>query len=188
MEIKNLKLKISAQGGSASGGQNSAGFTLIETLVSIFVLTLAFTGPLSLASYTIRSSSVSQNQFSAFFLAQEAIEYIKNRRDNNTLVGAADWLEGLGPCRGVNGCVVDITNNNITNCPGPGCPKLKYDSANGLYNQTTGTDTVFTREVKISDIETYEAKITATVSWQERSYSKSFVFEEHIFAVSALVE
>jgi len=169
MEIKNLKLKISAQGGSASGGQNSAGFTLIETLVSIFVLTLAFTGPLSLASYTIRSSSVSQNQFSAFFLAQEAIEYIKNRRDNNTLIGAADWLEGLGPCRGVNGCV-------------------KYDSANGLYNQTTGTDTVFTREVKISDIETYEAKITATISWQERSYSKSFVFEEHIFAVSALVE
>jgi len=88
MKIKNFK--FSAKGRSASGGKK-CGFTLLETLAAVSVLTFAIVGPLTLAYYSIRSSSVSQNQLTAFYLAQEAIEYIKNLRDNNALTGKANW-------------------------------------------------------------------------------------------------
>lgn len=160
------------------------GFTLLETLAALSVLTFAIVGPLSLASYTIRSASLSQNQLTAFYLAQEAVEYIKNRRDVNALTDpTGNWLDGLGNCQGVKGCTIDVPNDDVNNCPGPPdtpCPKVKYESATGLYNQTTGADTIFTREVRLSNIETYEAKIEVIISWEERGINKSFTLEENI--------
>lgn len=154
------------------------GFTLVETLVALSVLILAVTGPLTLASFAIRSSGYSQNQIIAFYLAQEALEYVKNKRDNNALKDE-EWLGGLGNCRGTSGCTIDVPNNDIKNC-NP-CQKLKYDSATGFYNQSTGIDTPFTREVKLRDIvEGREAKITVIISWQERLIPRSFSIEENI--------
>jgi len=170
MKIKNLKLKIK---------NFKKGFTLIETLASISILTLAVIGPLTLASYAIRSASVSQNQLTTFYLAQEAMEYIKNRRDNNALADA-NWLSGMTNCRSANGCIIDIPNNNIQTCPS-GCPKLKYDSTTGFYSHQTGSDTIFTRQIKFSQISGSEEKVSVTVSWQEIFGPKSFTLEENIF-------
>ncbi len=187
MRIKNFK--FSAKGRSASGGKNS-GFTLLETLASISVLAFVITGPLTLASYVIRSASISQNQFTAFYLAQEAIEYIKNLRDNNALTGKTNWLDGLAPsgsgnglCRNDKGCTVDIPYNNIDQCPGSGdCPKMRYSSDTGFYHQNTsfGTESSFTRKIKLEYVRAYEEKITITLSWQEKFGSKSFTLEENI--------
>lgn len=160
----------------------NSGFTLLETLAALSVLTFAVIGPLTLASYAIRSASVSQNQLMTSYLAQEAMEYIKNKRDNIALAGASDWLEGLGNCRGSRGCVIDIPNNNIINCGGGDCPKIKYDSTTGFYNYSSGVETSFIREIKLSDVVAgREARITVTVSWQEIFGSKSFTLEENIF-------
>jgi prepilin-type N-terminal cleavage/methylation domain-containing protein len=156
------------------------GFTLLETLTALSVLSLAMIGPLALASYAIHLAGFSQNQIEAFYLAQEAMEYIKNRRDNNALAGAGNWLQGLDECRGTRGCVIDVPNNDIQNCGNP-CQKLKYDSATGFYNQSTGADTIFTREVKLSDVSAYEAKISTTISWQESFGQRSLTLEENIF-------
>ena len=157
----------------------NSGFTLIETLVSISVLTLAVIGPLTLASYAIRSASVSQNQLTTFYLAQEAMEYIKNKRDNNALADAS-WLSGMTNCRSANGCTIDVPNNSVQTCSS-GCPKLKYDGATGFYNHQTGSDTIFTRQIKFSQISNYEEKVAVTVSWQEIFGAKFFVLEENIF-------
>lgn len=160
----------------------SKGFTLLETLAALSVLTLAITGPLALASYAIRSASYSQNQITAFYLAQEALEYMKNRRDNNALIGAAEWLDALGFCRGTRGCVVDVPNNQIINCPASDpCPKIRYDSATGFYNYSSGSETPFIVEVKLADVvENREAKISVIVTWQEKFGSRSFTLEENI--------
>jgi prepilin-type N-terminal cleavage/methylation domain-containing protein len=58
--------------------RTSSGFTLIETLVAIFILVLATTGPLSFAQSGLRASFVARDQVVAFYLAQDAIETIKN--------------------------------------------------------------------------------------------------------------
>lgn len=75
------------------------GFTLIETLVAISILVLALTGPLTIISQALRSAYYSRDQIVAFYLAQEAVEYIRNVRDENSLKTGAlvdSWLNGIG--------------------------------------------------------------------------------------------
>ncbi len=161
----------------------------METLVALSILTSAVVGPLTLAFYSIRSASVSQNQLTAFYLAQEALEYVKNHRDINALTGV-DWLNGMAPtgsgnglCRNDKGCTVDIPYNNIAVCPGGGCSKMRYSSDTGFYHQNTslGIESPFTRIVNLAYVSAYEEKISVTISWLERTGTRSFTLEEDIF-------
>lgn len=163
------------------------GFTLIETLVAVMILATAVAGPLSIASRALNNSVVAKDQITAFYLAQDAIEYARFARDGNTLKGA-DWITGAGgsssgidltPCQSANGCYVDTTGNSYTDgngynpsvpvsCSG-GCPGLYYDSANSFYTyNTSGTSkSLFTRTILFTNTSSTEQKITVTVSWQD---------------------
>lgn len=163
------------------------GFTLIESLVAISVLLLAVTGPLTLITKVISDSSVSQNQITAFYLGQEGLEYIKNKRENNFLE-EKDWLNGLNQC--FDECVVDVPNDDIqTAASYNDCPPdntMKFDATGDYYNHQDGDKcTLFKRVVKITKINlggaNDEAKIECIVEWKEKSGTKSIVLEEHIF-------
>jgi len=159
------------------------GFTLIETMIAVTILIMIIIGPLSLATKSIELALVSQNQITAFYLAQEAIEYVKNVRDNNFLQSAS-WLNGLSPCWNSDGCYVDIPNNNLNACSA-NCPKIKYDGGSYYYNYQVGQDTIFTRIVIIDKTipgNADEAKIKVTVSWPEKfGGQKSFTLQNNIF-------
>ncbi len=163
------------------------GFTLIEAVVAIAILVSALTAPMVLATKSISSAVAVQNQITAFYLAQEGVEYIRNKRDNNFINPPPQgWLGGLNQCFGASGCKVDIPNNTILVCGGV-CPLIKYDSAPGgfYYNYVVGNDTIFTRTVKITKISAGgvedEAKVESIVSWKERTGDKTVVIEEHLF-------
>jgi Tfp pilus assembly protein PilV len=158
----------------------NSGFTLLETLAALSVLIFAILGPLTLAYFSIRSASLSENQFTAFYLAQEALEFVKNQRDTNALGNASNWLNGMTNCQSANGCFVDVQYNSIQTCPSQ-CSKLKYNSTSGFYNYQNGNDTIFTRQVKLTQISSYEEKVTINLSWQERFGAQSFTLEENIF-------
>lgn len=165
-------------------GFTKSGFTLIEALVAISVLVMSLTGPLTLAIKSISEAKISQNQMIAFYLAQEAEEYIRNRRDSNFLSGA-NWLTGLNNCWVANGCIVDIPNNQIINCGGGGCPNIKYDDSGQYYNYANGQNTIFKRTINIDRINIGggldEAKVAVTVEWPEKFGVKSFTLEDHLF-------
>ncbi|MEN9605120.1 MAG: hypothetical protein RJB39_805 [Candidatus Parcubacteria bacterium] len=61
------------------------GFTLVETMVAIFILMLALTGPIYIATLALRTAAGSRDGISARYLAEEVVEVIRNRRDNRTL-------------------------------------------------------------------------------------------------------
>ncbi len=161
------------------------GFTLLETLVALTVLTFAFLGPITLAFYSIRSASYSQNQTIAFYLAQEAIEFVKNRRDTNSLRQTGDWLEGLYEfCRNSNGCIIDVAfaysdPRSIQLCSS-GCPKIKYNNSTGLYGYSSGGESPFVRAIRFKKLNNQEEKIIVEVSWDERLFHRSFEFQENI--------
>lgn len=73
------------------------GFTMIETIVALAVLTAAIIGPVSLVVRAIFSSSFSRNNLIGYNLAQEGIELIRAVRDNNihckNLGGAPEWSD-----------------------------------------------------------------------------------------------
>ncbi|MEK7101886.1 MAG: prepilin-type N-terminal cleavage/methylation domain-containing protein [Patescibacteria group bacterium] len=58
------------------------GFTLIETMVAITILTFAIAGPMFTASRSIIAAQTARDQLTAMYLAQEGIEYVRMMRDN----------------------------------------------------------------------------------------------------------
>ncbi len=173
-----------------SNVNRSLGFTLLETIIAIAILSAAILGPLELASRTIGSAVVSRNQITAFYLAQEGIEYVRNVRDDNFLNGRG-WLDGLSDCLGAGGCAVDVPNYDPANpsassaaCSGE-CPNIKYDEAGGyFYNYLSGEETIFRRTVKITpDIggNPDEANVKSVVYWKGKFTGRSVLIEENIF-------
>lgn len=67
--------------------QKNRGFTLIETMVSVFILTLAFVGLLSLNAESLFSSRYARNEITANYLLQEAADHIRNDRDTTAFLG-----------------------------------------------------------------------------------------------------
>lgn len=166
------------------------GFTLIETLVAVMILATAVGGPLSIAGRALNNSLVAKDQIIAFFLAQDAIEYVHFVRDTNTLEGN-DWLNGSGgstagtdltPCQAPAGCYVDTTLNSYVDangnqpgtapalCPGGTCPNISYDSTNSFYTYNSGSSiakTIFTRTILLTNISATEQQLTVTVTWSD---------------------
>lgn len=58
------------------------GFTLVETLVALLILSLVFTSVISLMSSTVFSARYAKNEIKAMYIAQEGIDYIRNLRDS----------------------------------------------------------------------------------------------------------
>ena len=161
------------------------GFTLIETLVAISVLLLSLAGPLSIASSALRNAHFARDEVTAYYLAQEAIEYVRAIRDQNFLSNRP-WLQGLDEtsavsCIGVN-CSVDIPNFTHALC-GTTCPFLKISASGGLYNQSSGEDSIYRREFTLSRVDgaDEEATISVTVTWQTNGLARAFIISENIF-------
>jgi hypothetical protein len=105
--------------------KHTNGFTLVEALVAISILMIAVTGPMVVAQKGLISAISSKDQMIAAFLAQDAIEYIKNVRDSNGVKANAlgetlpdEWLSGLGGMECINGtpdlvCNVDTLHNGL---------------------------------------------------------------------------
>lgn len=189
---------------------NMKGFTLIETLVAIMILTTAIVGPLTIAQKGLSATLVAKDQVTAFYLAQDAIEYVRFIRDTNRLRGAG-WLAGLdgtanghstvdgvsGECvsaDGSNVCSIDSLNDIINSCQGS-CPAINYDSqTNGGYftyatvNGSTIMRSLFTRTITVKTVQNdaggnpVEASVVVVVSWRDTGgVLRSVSVDENIF-------
>src|SRR3972149_102217 len=63
----------------------SRGFTLIETLVAISLLSIAIVAPMSLTSQSLTAAYYARDQVTAFNLAQEGLEAVRAFRDGQVL-------------------------------------------------------------------------------------------------------
>lgn len=137
------------------------GFSLVEVLVSVAIISLAITGPIMVSEHNFKTSVYSREKVTAGFLATEALEYTRYLITANNLKGI-DWLSGLSECLGVDKwCGYDPTNSvlsdKIVSCSltSNDC-LLSINSANGIYTHRTGSgyvSTQFKRQVNIVDLE-----------------------------------
>lgn len=155
------------------------GFTLLETLVAITILTFSVVGPLYAANRAIVAAQVARSQLTASYLAQEGIEYVRSMRDDeylaafaaggptvsttawdNFLTGGAGDPAAITGCR-ASTCLLDPTRDRGTGsgyalvpCSGSSCTPL-YLLSNGIYTQRSdagGTLTPYTRTIQLVDI------------------------------------
>ncbi len=165
---------------SAVGVKPQRGFTLIETFVATSVLLVSLAAPLSIAAQSLRSAYYARDQVTAFYLAQEGVEYIQAKRNEN-YIASAGWLTGLDSCV-TTACNIDMPNYTHVSCPVT-CAPLLIDNTNNLFKVTTsnGTPSVFTRSVRITSITASEVRVAVTISWVSAGINRSFQISEHLF-------
>ena len=163
------------------------GFTIIESLVAITILTLAIIGSLSAIQTGISSYIFSKDQITAFYLAQEGLEQLRNIRDGNHLNGVG-WLTGIAdssnaPCYFGEACTASpIESTVLTRCSAPGsCPVLREDTATGFFGYNSAWPaTIFRREIKIESVGADEISVTVTVAWSKGLINREFKARENI--------
>lgn len=168
------------------------GFTLIETIVAIFLITVGIVGAFTLITYTVSSTTFSTQKLIASYLAQEGIEIVRNIRDTNWLEdGATLWNAGLTTtCSGTcdettgNGCIADYTYSTIRP---PSLPQytgqvLNIDN-NGYYSYSTippFTLTKFKRKIVITSAGDILA-VCVRVEWEEKGKTYSVSAQENLY-------
>ena len=167
--IKKYKLRV------------SHGFTVLETIVAIGIVSLAIAGTFSAVRTGLVTSINAKDEIRAFYLSQEAIEILRNKRDNNKLIvfngGSASWLSGIAdiasdPCYPGKTCIVDATliPMALTTCAGGWgtCPPINYSSVNSLYGyDASWTATKYTREIQIEKNDDDEVAVIINISWMQ---------------------
>lgn len=157
--------------------QANAGYTLIEVVVAIFVIGVALVPAFYLLNSDVGAANYVKNSYIASTLTQEAMEVVRNIRDN-------DWHAGLGFGASLPDGSYRVQWNSTSLLSLAGNPKLLKD-ANGIYSYDSGVSTLFTRTVDISTPASgpivIEKKVVVTVNWLERGQSRSFSAEEHLF-------
>lgn len=148
-----------------------SGFSLIEVLVTMLVLSFGLVGVSALMVSSIKSSQDARNQIIASELAQEGIELVKNLKDNNSTAFSSvnpDIPSGSNYRIAINSSFADFQNSN--NVPALS-KKLVIAGASptmgateGFYYHVTSPniETKFARKVRIVNIAD-SGSITASV-------------------------
>ena len=186
------------------------GFTLVETLVAISILSVSILGTFTAVQSGLSKSNYAKEQIVAFYLIQEAMESIRNKRDTNALnninsgVFSVNWLHGISelitdPCSVGKICTVDSFDYDkapictgiclppkLTSCPGTfgTCPPLNQDISTGLFGYNPAwPQTKYTREIQVVPIDAKEVVVTVRVTWNTGSFSKSVQVKESLFDI-----
>lgn len=156
------------------------GFTLLEVIIAIFIITVGVVGTISLIVQTLSGTAIASQRLIAAYLAQEGIEIIRNIRDTNWLEGGDNpWNEGLTGCS--NGCIADYKTPTQLDPPLPAYngQYLNIDT-NGFYSYFGGTPTKFQRKITISS-ETDVLTVKVSVIWREKGKTHSISLEEKLY-------
>lgn len=159
---------------------SQTGFTLIEIIIAIFILSVAVVGVYNVFSATMILSSGMADRLQATYLSQEGIEIIRNVRDNNWINVSDNWLWGLTEsapnCE--LGCEVDYTtlprNSVFLRAWSGDGSYLRIDSNKFYgYSEVDSILTKFKRKITITQLprndKVYAVKVSSETFWPEKS-------------------
>ena len=150
------------------------GFTIIELLVVILIISIGITGSYALVGNIFASSSLMAQRLSAAYLAQEGIEIVRNIRDSNWVNGDS-WDDGLP----FGDFEVDYTALSLSDSDSYEGNKLKIN--NNIYNYTSGTDSIYDRKITISLNGDGSLNVTVIITWFSNNSNHSILIEGNIY-------
>lgn len=154
------------------------GFTLVETLVAIFILVMATVLPISASYVGVSQAFQARDQLIASYLAQDALEHVR-RTIATVIMNGGPLLGGMNACN-MNPCSVDSLTDSIS---GGGTGRiLKQDPVTHVYGYTNSWDeTSFVREVWVQDnVGTTEIQITVRMEWGRVGDRKELFLKKNI--------
>ena len=149
--------------------KNKNGFSLIDVVMAVSVITVGLIGVMSLIVQNVQASRVNKDFLVASMLAQEGIELVRNIRDTNWLKMGTDWDDGFYDGTGNpytfiidKDGLLDDTVNLIDNAV------LLLDDANNFYAHSGDRNTNFKRLITIEQptVNPDYLIIKALVQWE----------------------
>lgn len=147
---------------------NRPGFSLIEVLAVLFIVSVSLIGLVSLIIQNIQAQTINKNNLIAYNLAQEGVELIRQVRDSNWRTGAA-YDTNLADGTYYMDYLMDTPMTVLTDSG-------KIYLHNGFYINLKGGEsgavpTIFTREIFLNK-PVYEGdplQVRVLVSWTDRN-------------------
>lgn len=136
------------------------GFSLIEVLVFVSILSLFFVAAMTVAVFSLRSMKTAQYKILATHLAEESVEWVKSQKDSSwTQFITYDTSGGLGTTY----CLASLDWSSKFSCP----------------DYTLGTPAIFKREILITNSGTPVSQVNTiiTVSWSDTNKEESVVIK-----------
>lgn len=168
------------------------GFSLMEIIVVIFIISFGMIGVLSLVIQNIQVGSINKNMLIASHLAQEGIELVRNKRDNNWMSSTSDWElgDGLDPNTDMvqdGDYAIDYTGLGILDVDNINDAEARlYIDPDGFYRHYsvpgTATSTEFYRMITV-DTDTSNASTTvrSLIQWKARGNTYQYVAETVLY-------
>ena len=168
------------------------GFTLVETMVAVLILTLTIVSLMTVVSNSLFAARYARDEIAAGYLLQEVIDYIRNDRDTtvflqnaqSTNAAWANFENNYNNCSVANnGCYFDVMGGTTspTKCTNTStCRDLYYDdnaitSPYYVYDDGINSGKIrsgYQRKIVVEKISNDEMRVTVTVFWKNGGLSK----------------
>lgn len=158
--------------------KNKKGFTLIEVITILFVISLGMIGVLSLIVQNVQSQSLNKDTLIAYQLAQEGVELIRQVRDTNWREGR-DWNANLA----VGDYYMDYTDLTPNPAPTKSYGNLRQD-ADGMYlNNPLFVFSSGTNFYRIISIQTRDTGmlVVCNVYWSDHGRNYIYTLEAALY-------
>jgi prepilin-type N-terminal cleavage/methylation domain-containing protein len=175
------------------------GFSIIEVVVAIGIISISFVVLMSLFAFNMRMEIQSRDKVVASYLAQEAIEVIRQTRDNNWDTSPNLWDQGItaddpgvGAIGSTRYAIVYKTDLNdtaqawsVADSSETDPNRKIYMTPAGNYTQTGGIvdpawkSTSFARVIKIEKETDHDLKLTVDVQYNglQKAEVISYIYE-----------
>ena len=156
------------------------GFSIVEIIVAIFIISMGLIGVLSLVVQNIQAQRISKNILIASQLAQEGLELTRVQRDNNWIDGES-WFctnivgKGASATFSIyfNGSEIVIDNDDVD---------AELNIEDGFYVHGGGGDySGFNRVISASNTSEEASTISCIVQWKEKGEEHQYVADTILY-------
>lgn len=152
--------------------KNNKGFTLLEVLIAVFVLSVGVVGSVDLILKSYSQVSSSEDKLTASYLAAEGLEIVRNIRDNNWK-NNLNWDNGLDTTGTYR---VDWLQNQLSTDTGE---NLLSSNLYG-FNYFEGETSKFKRTIYLQK-ENDKISVKSEVTWKDRGREMKISAQEYLF-------
>lgn len=159
--------------------KKKAGFSILEIVVSIFIIAMGMVGVLSLINQNIQAQYINKNRLIASQLAQEGIELVRNIRDKNWLEGSS-WTDNIGP----GNYILDYTGyiGGVSDIGEARLQRRNDVGEEGYYWYNPGDpDTIFSRLITTAQASPGLLDVSCLIEWQDRGQTYQYTVETVLY-------
>lgn len=156
--------------------KNNRGFSMIELMASIFILSFGIIVIYNVFSNFIVMTNTVSSRLTAVYLAKEGMEIVKNVRDNN-FINDENWDNDINICS--SGCQADYkagtaSETSVNKIKNYNANQFLMMNSDGFYGYDSGIASKFKRKITITSQGSNALKVVTQVFWNYNGKDISF--------------